>query len=399
MEKSKNIPSLRFPEFEENWRINTLGELIKIKSGNSPSTFTLLENGIYPFIKVEELNNCSKYQSLSRFYSNNKKYLIDEFSVIFPKRGAAILNNKVRINVCPILMDSNMMAITPLKGKINYEFLYYKIIKEELYKIADTSTIPQINNKHIEPYKIIYPSLPEQTKISSFLTAVDDKLQALKQKKTLLEKHKKGLMQKIFSQELRFKDDNGNGYPDWGVTKLGEILIEKNEKTSSSGQHRILSSTAKGLFNQDEYFTRDIASKDNTGYKILRKYQLVFSPQNLWLGNINVNMNFEIGIVSPSYKIFSFDEKFTIAEYCQYFLLTPKMMFEYEQSSTQGASVVRRNLDMDKFLSIEFLLPSIDEQTKIATFLSAIDDKINHCQAQIEKMEVWKKGLLQQMFC
>jgi type I restriction enzyme S subunit len=398
MEKLKNIPSLRFPEFEENWRINTLGELIKIKSGNSPSTFTLLENGIYPFIKVEELNNCSKYQSLSRFYSNNKKYLIDEFSVIFPKRGAAILNNKVRINVCPILMDSNMMAITPLKGKINHEFLYYKIIKEELYKIADTSTIPQINNKHIEPYKIIYPSLPEQTKISSFLTAVDDKLQALKQKKTLLEKHKKGLMQKIFSQELRFKDDNGNGYPDWGVTKLGEILIEKNEKTSSSGQHRILSSTAKGLFNQDEYFTRDIASKDNTGYKILRKYQLVFSPQNLWLGNINVNMNFEIGIVSPSYKIFSFDEKFTIAEYCQYFLLTPKMMFEYEQSSTQGASVVRRNLDMDKFLSIEFLLPSIDEQTKIATFLSAIDDKINHCQVQIEKMEVWKKGLLQQMF-
>ena len=129
MEKLKNIPSLRFPEFEENWRINTLGELIKIKSGNSPSTFTLLENGIYPFIKVEELNNCSKYQSLSRFYSNNKKYLIDEFSVIFPKRGAAILNNKVRINVCPILMDSNMMAITPLKGKINHEFLYYKIIK------------------------------------------------------------------------------------------------------------------------------------------------------------------------------------------------------------------------------------------------------------------------------
>ena len=206
-------------------------------------------------------------------------------------------------------------------------------------------------------------------------------------------------MQKIFSQELRFKDNNGNEYSEWEDKKLQDILIEVNEKTKTSGKYRILSSTSKGLFNQDEYFTRDVASKDNSGYKILKKGQLVFSPQNLWLGNINVNMNFEIGIVSPSYKIFSFDEKFTLAEYCQYFLLTPKMMFEYEQSSTQGASVVRRNLDMYKFLSIEFLLPSINEQTKIANFLSAIDDKIQAVEVQIEKMEVWKKGLLQQMFC
>ena len=73
-------------------------------------------------------------------------------------------------------------------------------------------------------------------------------------------------------------------------------------------------------------------------------------------------------------------------------------MFEYEQSSTQGASIVRRNLDMDKFLSIKFLLPTINEQTKITNFLSAIDDKIQALEVQIEKMEVWKKGLLQQMF-
>jgi type I restriction enzyme S subunit len=398
MEKQVNTPKLRFPDFNGHWIIKTLGELIKIKSGNSPSTFSLSEIGNYPFIKVEELNNCSKYQSLSRFYSNNDKHLIDEFSIIFPKRGAAILNNKVRINNCPILMDSNMMAITPFKDKINHEFLYYKIIKEELYKIADTSTIPQINNKHIEPYKITIPSLQEQTKIASFLTTVDDNLQALKNKKQLLEQYKKGVMQKIFSQEIRFKDEVGNDFPEWVEKKISDILNEVNEKTKTSGQYRILSSTAKGLFNQDEYFTRDVASKDNSGYKILRKGQLVFSPQNLWLGNINVNMNFEIGIVSPSYKIFSFNTKLTSANYCQYLLRLPEMMFKYEQSSVQGASVVRRNLDMERFLEIEILLPNIEEQTKIANFLSAIDDKIQAVELQLEKLEVWKKGLLQQMF-
>ena len=109
-------------------------------------------------------------------------------------------------------------------------------------------------------------------------------------------------------------------------------------------------------------------------------------------------MNFEIGIVSPSYKIFSFDEKISLAEYFQYFLLTPKMMFEYEQSSTQGASVVRRNLDMERFFNIDFLLPSIEEQKKIAAFLVTIDDKISRTQAQVVNTQEYKKGLLQKMF-
>ena len=184
----------------------------------------------------------------------------------------------------------------------------------------------------------------------------------------------------------------------WEEKKLGEILYEVNEKTTKSNQYRILSSTAKGLYNQDEYFTRDIASKDNTGYKILRINQLVFSPQNLWLGNINVNTSFEVGIVSPSYKIFDFNLTYTNAAFCKYFLLTPEMMFAYEQSSEQGASVVRRNLDINLFLNIEIKIPTLNEQQRITNFLYSLDDNINTVQLQLQKMEQWKKGLLQKMF-
>ncbi len=405
MEKSKNIPSLRFPEFDGEWENTKLGKVAKFSKGKGISKSDITEGGINECIRYGELY--TRYgEVIQDIYSKtdfniNLAVISEANDVIIPASG----ETQIDIATASCVIKSGVILggdLNIIKTNKNGVFLSYYLNNKRKLDIANLAqgiSVVHLYSSQLALLNLNFPTLSEQTKIASFLTAVDDKLQALKQKKTLLEQYKKGVMQKIFSQELQFKDDNGNDYPDWEETKLGEILIEKNEKTSSSGQHRILSSTAKGIFNQDEYFTRDIASKDNTGYKILRKYQLVFSPQNLWLGNINVNMNFEIGIVSPSYKIFSFDEKFTIAEYCQYFLLTPKMMFEYEQSSTQGASVVRRNLDMDKFLSIEFLLPSIGEQTKIANFLSAIDDKINHCEAQIEKIEVWKKGLLQQMFC
>lgn len=405
---NQKIPKLRFPEFEGEWDVKMFEKVFNFSTGKN-----IKQSEASPTFETP----CVRYGELYHMYNevinevinktnldNSELHFSEGDEILLPSAGEDPLDigSASALTIKNVAIGRTINVLKPkVKNEYSQIFASYYInhkLKKKIATLAKGVSISNVYNSDLKSLKITLPTLPEQQKIASFLTAVDDKLHALKQKHALLEQYKKGIMQKIFTQELRFKDENGNDYPDWEEKKLGEVLIEKNEKTSSSGQHRILSSTAKGIFNQDEYFTRDIASKDNTGYKILRKNQLVFSPQNLWLGNINVNMNFEIGIVSPSYKIFSFDEKFTIAEYCQYFLLTPKMMFEYELSSTQGASVVRRNLDMDKFLSIEFLLPSIDEQTKIASFLSTLDEKINQCQAQIAKTEVWKKGLLQQLF-
>ena len=196
--KPSPIEALEIGDEYPDWEEKRLGELVKIKSGNSPSEYNFIEDGIYPFIKVEELNNCNKYQVISRFYSNNNKNLIEAKSVIFPKRGAAILNNKVRINESPILMDSNMMALIPLRNLLDVEFLYSQILEAELYKIADTSSIPQINNKHIEPFIILTPSLIEQQKIATFLSAIDEKIEKTTQQITQTQTFKKGLLQKMF---------------------------------------------------------------------------------------------------------------------------------------------------------------------------------------------------------
>lgn len=144
---------------------------------------------------------------------------------------------------------------------------------------------------------------------------------------------------------------------------LGEILIERSERTKENNQHEVLSSTVKGIFPQREYFSKDIASENNVGYKIIRLHDVVLSPQNLWMGNINYNGKFDVGIVSPSYKIFSIAEGFD-KEYIAATLKTHRALYNYMLVSEQGASVVRRNLNMEEFEQLVFKIPSFDQQQK-----------------------------------
>ena len=146
-----------------------------------------------------------------------------------------------------------------------------------------------------------------------------------------------------------------------------------------------------------EYFNKNIASVDNTGYKIIHKNQLVLSPQNLWLGNININDKFEIGLVSPSYKIYDLTEKIDI-NYFKNIIKTPKMLYLYKTVSEQGASIVRRNLNKELFENIEIFLPPKSEQVEIGLFLRIFDEKIRLLHLKKEEICLFKKSLLQKMF-
>ena len=197
--------------------------------------------------------------------------------------------------------------------------------------------------------------------------------------------------------KLRFKDENGENYPEWEEKKLGDMLEEENIKTTINNEYEILSSTTNGLFSQLEYFNKEVASSNNIGYKILKRNRIVLSPQNLWMGNINFNDKFDIGIVSPSYKIFKVDNSVN-SIFAKYIIKLPKMIFEYEQASEQGASVVRRNLNMDLFKTIKIKLPSLPEQEKIASFLSLFDKKIELQEKKVDSLKEYKKGMMQKMF-
>lgn len=180
--------------------------------------------------------------------------------------------------------------------------------------------------------------------------------------------------------------------------KLEEILQEQNEKSTIVNQYKILSSTANGLFLQSEYFNKQAASENNIGYKILKRNQLVLSPQNLWMGNININDKYDIGIVSPSYKIFNIDTSIINIQYFNNWIRTPRALYEYMISSEQGASIVRRNLNMDLFNSIIIKLPPINIQNKIGENIYSFNRLIELESNKLIKLQKLKKGFMQNMF-
>ena len=385
------VPNLRFPEFKEGWEVKKLGEISTNKSKKyNPNNET-------NFIKCIELEHLSSETGqllgfVDGSQSGSIKNVFQKGDVLFGK-----LRPYLKKYYQPNFDGVCSSEIWVLNGKeILNDFLYYLIQTNSFVDLANQSSgskMPRADWSILENGLFSFPNSEEQQKIASFLSLIDERIQTqikiIEQLETLI----KGLSENLFSQKIRFKKFEKK----WEVKTLGEILIEINERTINSNQYRVLSSTAKGLFYQSDYFKKEVASKDNAGYKILKINQLVFSPQNLWLGNINVNTTYEIGIVSPSYKVFSFNEK-AIVSYCKYFLKSSKMMFEYEQCSEQGASIVRRNLNMDLFLNIPILLPKLEEQIQISSFLTKIDQKIQTEKAILEQLEIQKKYLLQQMF-
>ncbi|MDT2858222.1 restriction endonuclease subunit S [Lactococcus lactis] len=192
------VPELRFAGFADDWEERKLGDYVIIRSGWSPSNFDINNNANNLFIKVDDLNYSTRVQKESQVKVNilSKYKKMKKSSTIFPKRGAAIMTNKVRMLGEDSYMDTNMMALEP-KG-IDPEYLYTFINKTGLYKIADTSTIPQINNKHIEPYLLLIPSLEEQHKLGSFFKQLDETIALHQRKLDLLKEQKKGFLQQMF---------------------------------------------------------------------------------------------------------------------------------------------------------------------------------------------------------
>ena len=158
-----------------------------------------------------------------------------------------------------------------------------------------------------------------------------------------------------------------------------------------------MSSTIKGVFSQREYFSKDIASENNIGYKIIRINDIVLSPQNLWMGNINLNDKFDIGIVSPSYKIFTINSNFD-KTFIASLLKSHRALYNYMLVSEQGASIVRRNLNLEAFEQLVFKIPSFDKQCKVGNIIKSILKKIEYETQLLKKYEEQKKFLLSNMF-
>jgi type I restriction enzyme S subunit len=403
-QKILNIPKLRFPEFTGEWQEKSLGDIFfkKQERNNNGEIKNVLTNSA-----VEGIVNQQDFFDKDIANQNNltNYFVVDVDDFIYNPRisRSAPVGPLKRNTLQRGIMSPLYTVLKPKIGNLSYLESYFKTKKwhKYMYKIANYGARHDrmnILNNDFMKLPVPFPSFPEQQKIAYFLESVDSWISNLKSQKESLEQYKKGMMQKIFDQEIRFKDENGQDFPDWKERSLGEVIKEEVQKTTKNNQHPVLSSTKNTICLQSDYFNREIASSNNIGYKILKRNQLVFSPQNIWLGNININTYYDIGIVSPSYKIYNINKNFTSVDYIKYIVKLPRMLFEYEISSEQGASVVRRNLNINLFHNIRLNLPSLPEQQKIASFFSSLDDQIQLKAQQIEKAKQWKKGLMQGLF-
>jgi type I restriction enzyme S subunit len=389
----KLLPQLRFPEFKGEWEKKRLGDISLFLDGRRKPIKSDDRNkmkGQYPYYGASGIID----------YVNN--YIFDEELILLGEDGENIIsrNSPLAFRVSGKCWINNHAHVIIPKVGTNIDFLTHNLEKIN-YVVYNTGTAqPKLNQEVCRSIPSYFPSLPEQTKIATFLTAVDEKLTAFKQKKTLLEQYKKGVMQQIFSQEVSFKDDNGNDFEDWEKKKLAEVADKRIIKNKDNKIKLVFTNSAvQGIVNQRDFFDKDIANKNNlTGYYVIEKNDFIYNPRissTAPVGPISRN-HLDTGIMSPLYSVFRFN--MGNLDFIEKFFNSSIWYKHMEDISNYGARDDRMSFSTGDFYKMPIPFPSLEEQIKIANFLSSIDEKINHCQAQIEKATIWKKGLLQQLF-
>ncbi|MDC7162031.1 restriction endonuclease subunit S [Bacteroides stercoris] len=373
---------MRFPEFTEEWVNVSLKDVAdfqkeRISSGlldesTYISTENILQNfqGVQSAISIPANTNVVAYKKNDILLSNIRPYLKKAW---FSDRigGCSADVFVLRSKTCEPEFLYNVIASDKF---INYVMSGAKGVK-----------MPRGDKNQMESFSFSIPAVVEQRKISRLFQLLDERI--VTQNKII--KKYESLIKGI--SNLLLYETEGKS------VCLGDILIERSERTQTNNQYDVLSSTVKGIFSQREYFSKDIASENNVGYKIIRLHDIVLSPQNLWMGNINYNDKFDIGIVSPSYKIFSigegYDKRFVAA-----MLKTHRALYNYILVSEQGASIVRRNLNMEAFSQLVFKLPTFDKQRKIGYAISSLKSQLEAANKIVRAYISQKQYLLRQMF-
>ena len=230
MTEEKLVPKLRFREFQDDWEKNKLADVATFYNSKRVAlTASDREKGEYPYYGASGIIDYVKDFIFEGEYillgEDGANIVMRNSRLVFLAKGKFWLNNHAHIFQSK---DSNTFLCEALE-RINYT------------KYNSGTAQPKLNSDVVKKIQLHLPSFPEQQKIASFLSAVDKKLQQLTKKKELLEEYKKGVMQKIFSQELRFKNDSGNNYPDWEEKKLGNELEHKSIRNKSNQVDLVLS--------------------------------------------------------------------------------------------------------------------------------------------------------------
>lgn len=389
-------PKLRFSEFKDEWQSEKLGKVIDISSASRVFKEQWQESGI-PFFRTSDVVSIFKNTTNEKAFISNELYeelakksgKIQKDDLLITGGGSIGIPYLVKDNKPLYFKDADVLWLKS-SGKINGSYLYNFFVspkfREYLKSISHTGTISHFTIEQAKTTPIVLPSIPEQTKIAEFLSAVDDKISQLSRQLELLNQYKKGVMQKIFSQEIRFKNDNGEDFGEWEEIQIKDIF------KVTRGQVLPVSQVCS---EKDDDYKFPVYSSQTKNDGLMGYYtEYLFENAVTWTtdGANAGTVKFRMG-------------KFYCTNVCGVLLsdqgYANKCIAEILNSTAfKYVSYVGNPKLMNNVMSeIPLYIPSsIQEQEKIAGFLTAIDERIDHTTAQLIHTKQWKKGLLQQMF-
>ena len=396
------VPKLRFKADDGNDYPNLeeikLDTLMALKNGINASG-DKFGRGTKCISVMDILNNsCITYDVIKGEVD------VDEYGDAVFQRSSENVQDAGRANV---YMDKDRPATFSgfvIRGKriANYEPMFMNgllntfSVRKQIMSKAQGAQHINVGQEILSSVRVNMPSLPEQQKIAEFLSTIDTVIEKQKETVSAWEERKKGVMQKLFSQEVRFKADDGSQFPEWEEKKLKNILKEYKEYSAKDGSYEHVSLTKEGVVPKSERYERDFLVKDvDKKYIITHLGDICYNPANLKFGVICRN-KYGDGIFSPIYVTFKVC-KDMVPEFVE-MLVTRRDFIEYALKYQQGTVYERMSVSPDDLLSIKVMVPSVAEQQKIADCLSSLDEVIEKQKATLAAWEEMKKGLLQQMF-
>lgn len=416
MTEQMNVPKLRFGEFKSHIaEPKKLGQLVDMKSGNTPSKSNPnFWGGAIPWISASSMKGnvfSESEQNVTQLALENGAKLATKGSLLLLVRGS-MLFNKVPVGFAgrDVTYNQDVKAINLKNGDDNsYLFYWFKANEYKLLSMVTGTGIGagKLDSEELLSLPFHQPKPEEQQKIASFLSKVDEKIALLTEKKAKLTEYKKGVMQQLFSGKweeqngqltfipptLRFKEDDGSEFPDWTKSTLGDVgkvKMCKRIMANQTSENGDIPFFKIGTFGRepDAFISQELYDE----------YRHKFSFPNV--GDILMSASGTLGrtVVYDGSPAYFQDSNIVWIENDGSYTTNEFLFYVYQIVKYQSEGGTIQRLYNNIIMSAVFDNPSLKEQKKIVKFLSAIDQKIDLANSELDKAKEWKKGLLQQMF-
>lgn len=411
---TRQIPRLRFVGFDRNWsskKILEIGDTYNGLSGKSADDFAAgdafitykqifdnseIDTKKFGQVRVHpnEKQNKAQYGDIFFTTSSETPDEVGFSSVLLAKNSNPYLNS-----FSFGLRPNSLKEFDPVFAKYLFRTSNYR---RKVIKLAQGSTRYNISKTTFKKIQLYIPEFNEQQKIANFFQAVDKWIDNLRTQKEAWEQYKKGMMQRIFSQEVRFKDENGKEFPRWEEKKLADVFNRITETNKGNNLNVLTISAQQGLVNQQRYFSKSVSAGDVTGYYLLRKGEFAYNKsysKGYPMGAIKQLVTHEKGVVTTLYICFR-AKKDSHANFFRYYFDAGLLNREISKIAQEGARVHGLlNISVtDFFKHIRLQVPCLEEQKKIVSYFETLDKMMKEKNQKVTEAEHWKKGLMQQMF-